>query len=294
MMSPLHVVDREACTGDGLCIEVCPKEVLELVEEKAATVAGHAEDCISCGQCVAVCATEALHMPSLPEEGFQRFEKTRFGYEDFTNFLRTRRSVRVFKDRPVDREQIEKILEAAATAPMGLPPHSTQIVVIDRRDEMDFLLGELVAGYDAMLKGFASPIGRGIIRLAAGAETYGQLRDHIVDTVRNANEAYRRDGTDRYLYHAPVLMIFHANRWAMSYEQSAHLVCHHAMLAALSLGLGSTIIGLVAPIVDRSKALRQHYGIPKDNRVLTSLILGHPKLRYRRGIRRELAGVRYQ
>ena len=35
----------------------------------------------------------------------------------------------------------------------------------------------------------------------------------------------------------------------MSYEENAHLICHRAMLAALSLGLGSTIIGLIPPVV---------------------------------------------
>jgi hypothetical protein len=65
------------------------------------------------------------------------------------------------------------------------------------------------------------------------------------------------------------------------------------MLAALSLGLGTTIIGKIPPVVERSKELRSRYGIPKDNRVLTSLILGHPKYRYRQGIRRDLAGVQF-
>lgn len=77
----------------------------------------------------------------------------------------------------------------------------------------------------------------------------------------------------------------------MSYQENVHLVCHHAMLAAVSLGLGTTIIGLIPPIVDGSKTLRQRYGIPQDNRVLTSLILGYPKYRYKKSIRRELAGV---
>ena len=95
------------------------------------------------------------------------------------------------------------------------------------------------------------------------------------------------------MYSAPVLMIFHASRWGASYEQNGHLVCHHAMLAALSLGLGSTIIGMIPPVVERSKELRARYGIHKDNRVLTSLILGHPKFRYRQGIRRDLAGVQF-
>ncbi len=88
-------------------------------------------------------------------------------------------------------------------------------------------------------------------------------------------------------------MMFHADRWGISYEENAHLVCHHAMLAAVSLGLGTTIIGMIPPVVDRSKELRARYGIPKDHRVLTSLILGYPKYKYRQGIRRDLAGVTY-
>ena len=119
------------------------------------------------------------------------------------------------------------------------------------------------------------------------------LKNHVLENVQLANELFHSNGTDRYMYHAPVLMMFHGSRWGISFEENAHLVCHHAMLAAVSLGLGTTIIGLISPVVDRSKNLRERYGIPKDNRVLTSLILGHPKYKYRQGIRRKLAGVTF-
>ena len=142
-----------------------------------------------------------------------------------------------------------------------------------------------------MLKSFANPIGRAMIRLAVGPETFGELRHHVVEAATRANAAYREDGTDRFMWGAPVLMLFHSSRWGISYLENAHLICHHAMLAALSLGLGSTIIGMIPPVVERSKELRERYGIPKDNKVLTSLILGYPKYRYRQGIRRDLAGV---
>jgi len=213
--------------------------------------------------------------------------------DEYLEFLKLRRSVRVFKDKPVERELIEKILEAASTAPMGIPPHSTEVVVIDERKELDFLLEELVKDYSSMVKAFANPIGRAIVRLSAGAEDFAVLKDYIVDLARYANEAYHRDGTDRYMYKAPVVMLFHGNRWAMSYEENAHLICNYAMLAAVSLGLGNTIIGLIPPIVDRSKVLRERYGIPKDNKVCTSLILGYPKYRYKKSIHRDLAGVQY-
>jgi nitroreductase len=144
-----------------------------------------------------------------------------------------------------------------------------------------------------MVKAFSNPIGRTIVRLNAGAENYNVLKNHIIDTARFANDIYHRNGEDRYMYHAPVLMLFHASRWGISYEENAHLVCHHAMLAAVSLGLGTTIIGMIPPVVERTKSLRDRYGIPEEHRVLTSLILGYPKYRYRQSIRRDLAGVAY-
>lgn len=293
MNDRLHIVDSETCKGDGLCVDVCPHGAIEMVGEIPATVVDRAESCISCGQCVAVCPTEALRLQTIPEEDFKPLKSLSFGFEQFHEFLRTRRSIRMFKDKEVTREDIDKILTAAATAPIGFPPHTTEVLIIDEASELKFLLESLVNHYDGMLKSFSNPIGRTLIRLATGAEIYGELRNHVVEVATKANEDYRRDKTDRYMYGAPGVMIFHANRWTTSYEENAHLVCHHAMLAALSLGLGTTIIGMIPPVVERSKELRSRYGIPKDNRVLTSLILGYPKYRYRQGIRRDLARVQF-
>jgi ferredoxin len=293
MEPKLHLVDPNTCNGDGICVEICPEGILGMKEGHPTTVEDRADSCILCGQCVAVCPTESLRMPKLPMEDFQKLDKQTFGYHDFLGFLNRRRSVRTFKDQPVERDTINRILEAAATAPMGFPPHSTEVLVMDRREEMDFLLGELVKAYDFMHKGFSNPLTRILIRWSAGVENYASLKNYILDLSKYANEMYRLDGSDQYMYNAPVLMLFHANRLTISYEENAHLVCHHAMLAAVSLGLGTTILGLVSPIVDRSKTLRKRYGIPKENRVITALILGYPKYRYRKSIRRSLAGVRY-
>ena len=292
MNERLHFVDPNTCRGDGICAAVCPEQVLAVVDGKAATVLDRAHRCILCGQCVAVCPSKSLRMPKLPEEGFGELERLPFGYDEFLAFLQQRRSVRVFKPQPVAEHLRERILEAASTAPMGFPPHSTAVVVVDRREELDFLLKELVKDYAWMVKGFSNPLFRAMIRLTQGAEVFRSFQNHALEIARRNNEEYLRDGTDRYTYHAPMLMLFHASRWAMSYQENAHLVCHHAMLAALSLGLGTTILGIVPPIVDQSKVLRSRYGIPKENKVVTSLIIGHPKYKYRRSIRRSLADVR--
>ena len=55
MSHQLHVVDPETCNGDGICVDVCPENVLELVDGTAATVEERAEECIMCGLCIRMC-----------------------------------------------------------------------------------------------------------------------------------------------------------------------------------------------------------------------------------------------
>ena len=51
-------IDREKCTGCGMCVEVCPRGVLEINDRKAAIV--ELDACIECGACMKNCAFGAL------------------------------------------------------------------------------------------------------------------------------------------------------------------------------------------------------------------------------------------
>ena len=291
-MEVLHHLRTDSCRGDGICVEICPENVLEIVNGKAVTAQARAHTCILCGQCIAICPNDALSLSEMPDEDFRDLKGVKARYEELHALLESRRSVRVFRKRPVEDETIDRLLDLAATAPMGFPPHATEVVVIRDQEERAFLLKQLVKEYTKTGKAMSSPVGRAMIRMIAGRENYHMLREHIVGLSMYANELYHRDGTDRYMYQAPAFLLFHADRKAMSYAESAHIVCTYTMLAAQSLGLGSTIIGLVPPVVDRSKLLRTRYGIPEGNGVVTSLALGYPKYSYRKSIHRTLAGVR--
>ncbi len=49
-------IDKEKCTGCGLCVKVCPFDAMHLVNEKAEAD----EKCTLCGACVKVCPVDAL------------------------------------------------------------------------------------------------------------------------------------------------------------------------------------------------------------------------------------------
>ncbi len=51
-------VDKEKCTGCGECVDVCPADVLELVDGKSEPT--NQDECLGCESCVETCPEEAI------------------------------------------------------------------------------------------------------------------------------------------------------------------------------------------------------------------------------------------
>jgi NAD-dependent dihydropyrimidine dehydrogenase PreA subunit len=51
-------VDKDKCTGCGECVDICPAEVLEMVDDKSEPT--HIEECLGCERCVETCPEEAI------------------------------------------------------------------------------------------------------------------------------------------------------------------------------------------------------------------------------------------
>ncbi|MDH4123238.1 MAG: 4Fe-4S binding protein [Thermoplasmata archaeon] len=51
-------IDEDKCTGCGECVNICPAEVFELVDEKA--TAPKADDCTECCACVEACPEKVI------------------------------------------------------------------------------------------------------------------------------------------------------------------------------------------------------------------------------------------
>jgi NAD-dependent dihydropyrimidine dehydrogenase PreA subunit len=51
-------IDIEKCIGCGECVEVCPTEVYELIDEKSVPV--NADECLGCESCIEVCEQDAI------------------------------------------------------------------------------------------------------------------------------------------------------------------------------------------------------------------------------------------
>ena len=56
-----HTINRDWCKGCGICVAVCPKNVLEL-DSKEKAVAVRKKDCIACQLCEEICPDLAIEV----------------------------------------------------------------------------------------------------------------------------------------------------------------------------------------------------------------------------------------
>ncbi len=101
----------------------------------------------------------------------------------------------------------------------------------------------------------------------------------------------RKQGEDFLLYNAPVAMLFHTSPYADPLDST--IAATYAMIAAEAMGLGTCMIGSVAPLLQYSKRLKNKYVIPQENKLGVMLIMGYPDVSFQRAVRRRFAAVSY-
>lgn len=284
-------IKTETCSQCGICVEVCPALVLEKNSSGIVSfIADNLHLCIGCGQCMAVCNTKSVFTKGmLYEKDFFEFSEN----NDFFSLLEHRRSVRRFKPIPVSKEEIEKILYAVSQAPHGDSHQHVEVTVINNRGKIMEALPIMSQFFDMLGKWLHNPIMCNIIKFRKGKDTLNTLENHLLPRIEKGvyrNISFDYDGITRGSH---TLLLFHAHKYSEEHKEDSHIFVTYAALAAQALGLGATIIGLVPAALNKSDELKAIFNIPNDHDTVSSLIVGYPKYKYRRGIKRELKKVNW-
>ena len=94
-------IDEKRCTKCGLCIPICVRRILQEGDSSIQII--DPALCLYCGHCKAVCPTDAPQF----SEGNEEFTAVPSKEEipsavPFLRFLRNRRSLRLYQDKPVE------------------------------------------------------------------------------------------------------------------------------------------------------------------------------------------------
>jgi nitroreductase/NAD-dependent dihydropyrimidine dehydrogenase PreA subunit len=288
------VVESSTCKVCGACAEICASGALKKVDGHIAVDTAVPFGCITCGQCMMVCPSgsvtvdgrrmRAADVVDLPPRD------RRATADQLDALLLSRRSVRRFTQDEVSRELLDRIVASASTAPMGFPPSEVGIVVFQGRAKVRELSEDVARLYRTMVKYIDNPVVRVASRPFVKKASHEIFTTMMLPLAREVARANAR-GEDYILHDAPAALLFHTSPY--SDLGDAMIVCTYAMVAAESLGLGTTMIGCLTPPMARQKALLQKYGLPAGHVPQIALIVGHPAVKYRKAIRRSFSSVNY-
>jgi len=272
-------VDQARCKKDGLCAMTCPLDIL-VQEEKGAIPTideSRRKRCFRCGQCVAICPHGAITHSDYPEGSVHPVRSDLIPtYDHVLELVRSRRSKRLFKDMPVERDVIEKILEAARFAPSGHNEQTTEFIVIQGKDKVHEIARVTAECLGRQAQQFQNPIAKIIMRLTLGQRTAEYLTA-LGPEFAGMVSLFNKGTADYILNNAPALVLFCAdNIGGFMARTNANLAVQNATLAAEALGLGCYYVGFILIGSNRDKSLTKYLSLPETHEIYGALAIGYP------------------
>ncbi len=285
------IINAKKCTGCGMCVKICPGLVLEMCDRKA--VVTRACTCIRCGHCAAVCAFDAItetgtDMKKLTAADFKKTPSP----ESLQFLFRVRRSVRLYKDKPIAKAELEKILEAARYTATGTNCQGIRCIVITGKERIRELRNAALPILDKLFKRLSFmaslPIGRSLMG--------ERLADRITGIYAIGNDSFQErnlKGDDLMFYNAHALMIMYGEKVDESSAFSCGAALYNASLMAHTMGIGSCFNGFLQGVINNNKKIKEQLGIPKYCKCWGAMTLGYPGVKYNRLTMRKPLEVRW-
>jgi nitroreductase len=251
------------------------------------------EKCYRCGHCVSICPHGAISHSHFPQGSVNPVNLESLpSYDQVLELMRSRRSKRLFKDKPVEKAVLEKVLEAARFAPSQHNDQSTEFIVVQDKKIIEEITALTAEGI-AKLAGYAkNPIARMMIRRAMGKRGAATLFEFAPE-MEGLADLYK-SGTDWILREAPVLILFCADSAGGTFSATnANLALHNATLAAETLGLGSFYAGFVIHSSERDARIGQLVSLPETHAIYGALATGYPRLKFNKWPERNPAKVKW-
>jgi len=290
-------IDSETCRACGICGHICPRHVPETIEhdgKKVTTVSQERMDlCMGCGHCAAVCPNGSIVVDGLEPGEFRPVRDLDFHEDQLISLMEQRRSVRRYRNKPVPRDILNRIIEAAHRAPTGTSRSSTGIIVIDKPEILKTLSHLIFELYERLDKALKNPMARFFVKRKVGEKMLKTLDGFVMPGMRWYIRWYRENRSDEILRDCPALMLFHSDAYEPMCEANCVVSSFHAIFMAEVLGIGTCFNDLIPPACNRAPEIRKLLDLPEDREVYASLTLGYPKYKFRQVIPRRLKEVRY-
>lgn len=268
-------INIEKCIGCGRCSKDCITKDFEVKNGKAEV---KNISCLKCGHCIAVCPVNAISMDDYDMEEVLDYNKDTFEIEPdhMLNFIKFRRSVRHFIDKPVEDDKILKIIEAGRfTATGSNTQNVSYIVVTESIPSLRTMALKTLSDSSSFTSNQANPNPLALY--------YAQKFKSMYES-----ELEAPGENDTLFYNAPALILITADS-----PVNAALAASNMELMAVSLGLGVFYCGFFTRAAQHSSEIKNFVGLKENHNIDVCLVLGYPDVTYYRTVPRKQAEIRW-
>ena len=254
-------VDESLCIACGGCIRACPGGLITK-QEFPVPIENGWDLCIDCGHCVAICPTGAMHQRSMGPEDCEEIDIHLIPrWDRVRQYLISRRSVRGYIHKPIEKEKVLQLLDVARYAPNGANRQVIRWLVINDPAKVR-RIAEMTIGWMRVVKEKAPAL-----YAEANLEVFVAAWD---------------GGEDRISRGAPCILMACAPKDERTAPPAAMIAIHQIQLAAPALGLGTTFTGSINTASQGYPPLIEVLGLPEGTIPHGTCVIGYPAEKYQR------------
>lgn len=253
---------QDKCKRDGKCVAECPMVLIEINEKGSYPnyVQGAEKTCIACGHCVSVCPENAISLEKIrPEDCIPTCSEGFLSAGQIEYFLKSRRSIRRFRDRSVDRNLLEKVIDIARYAPSGHNSQPVHWLITEDKNYVKKLSAHVVDWMCFVID--KHPEIAASLNMPAIVQEWENGKDLICRT-------------------APHIIFAHADAQLSTSRDSCIIALSYLELAAYSLGLGACWAGFLGSAAGFFPALIKELALPEGHQVFGAMMIGYPQYEY--------------
>lgn len=167
---------------------------------------------------------------------------------DIIELIKSRRSIRKYLDKPLSKEIIDKLVEAAGWAPSGMNEQPWGFIIVEDKSLIKELSDRAIPYIKKLIEQNPKKLIRYKRRMA----------------VKNFN----------IFYNAPCVIMVLGRKDSFSYENDCAMAAQNLMLEARSIGIGSCWIGMMK-VLENDEWFRKKFEIPDNYSIVAPLALGY-------------------
>ncbi len=248
-------IDKEKCVRCGLCISDCLSGCIAFDNDNYPQMVDEAR-CIACQHCLAICPTGALSFCDKNPENSEPVD-----YNDILKLIKSRRSVRQYKEEEISPDTMAKLKEMLPYIPTGCNSHSLHFSIVETKSAMDIIrkrVNELLVktlSYKAI-----SPL----------LDKFSKYKDALIK------------GEDVIFRGAPHMVVVSSPVTAPCATVDPIIALSYFELYAQHLGVGTCWCGFAQVCLKFFPEICEMLEIPSGYKPVYVMLFGTPKIKYQR------------